>query len=216
MREVGDHETQAARNAIQKLQNLLGFPFTALTLFAGINEEQVSDVFVRINSQGKNLNQSDFILTLMSVFWDEGRTQLETFCYEARIPPQGSRPSPFNHFIDPLPDQLLRVAVGLGFRRSRLKSVYSILRGKDPETDAFDSDLRDKQFEILKRAQSRVLDLTHWHDFFHAVHLAGFRSSKMISSNTTLMFAYTLYLIGHTELRIDKWQLRKLVAQWSS
>ena len=36
----------------------------------------------------------------------------------------------------------------------------------------------------------------------------------MISSNTTLMFAYTLYLIGHTELRIDKWQLRKLVAQW--
>ena len=41
-------------------------------------------VFVRINSKGKVLNQSDFILTPMSVFWEEGRTQLEEFCREAR------------------------------------------------------------------------------------------------------------------------------------
>jgi uncharacterized protein with ParB-like and HNH nuclease domain len=36
-------------------------------------------VFVRINGKGKALNQADFILTLMSVFWDEGRAELEAF-----------------------------------------------------------------------------------------------------------------------------------------
>ena len=56
---------------------------------------QVAEVFVRINSEGKQLNQSDFILTLMSVFWDEGRAELEEFCREARKPSPG-RPSPFN------------------------------------------------------------------------------------------------------------------------
>jgi hypothetical protein len=45
-----------------------------------------------------------------------------------------SIPSPFNYFIQPDPDQILRVCVGLGFKRSRLQYVYSILRGKDLET----------------------------------------------------------------------------------
>ena len=44
----------------------------------------MADIFVRINSEGVRLNQADFILTLMSVFWDEGRMALETFCRQSR------------------------------------------------------------------------------------------------------------------------------------
>ena len=119
--------------AVTRLSNLLTFPFTALELSAAISEEQVSEVFVRINSKGTPLNQADFILTLMSVFSDDGRAQLEQFCQSARTPSTGNA-SPFNHFITPSPDQLLRVSVGLGFKRARLQYVYSILRGKDLET----------------------------------------------------------------------------------
>ena len=53
----------------------------------------------------------------MSVCWDEGRTELEEFCRAARHPAQAGPSSPFNQLIEPDPDQLLRVAVGLGFRR---------------------------------------------------------------------------------------------------
>lgn len=211
--DLSNDDVKRIRQAISRLQNLVGFPFTTLTLSAEIDEEQVSEVFVRINSQGKTLNQADFILTLMSVFWDEGRAALEDFCRSARVPTKG-QPSPFNHFIDPMPDQLLRVSVGLGFRRARLKSVYSVLRGKDLETDEFRPELRDQQFARLKEAQARVLDLTHWHDFLSAVHLAGFRSSQMISSNNNLLFAYILYLMGRTDFGMDKHRLRKLIAQW--
>lgn len=56
---------QAVQSAMVKLQGLSNFPFTALQLHADISEEAVAEVFVRINSQGKTLNQADFILTLM-------------------------------------------------------------------------------------------------------------------------------------------------------
>ena len=72
-REVNEDEIEGVQNAITKLQALLTFPFTALELAADISEEDVSDVFVRINSKGTPLKQADFILTLMSVFWDQGR-----------------------------------------------------------------------------------------------------------------------------------------------
>ncbi|WKZ22661.1 MAG: hypothetical protein QY305_03260 [Candidatus Brocadiaceae baterium WH-1] len=104
---------------------------------------------MRINSKGTPLNQADFILTLMSVFWDEGRTQLEQFCREARKPSVG-KSSPFNYFIQPDPDQLLRVSVGIGFKRARLKYIYSLLRGKDLETEQFSDERRAEQFDVLK------------------------------------------------------------------
>ncbi|TXL74084.1 DUF262 domain-containing protein [Vineibacter terrae] len=212
VRDITPEERTRIRKAFTKLQNLLNFPFTTLALSAGIDEEQVSEVFVRINSEGKTLNQADFILTLMSVFWDEGRAQLEDFCRQARKPGMG--PSPFNHFIQPDPDQLLRVCVGLGFRRARLQYVYSILRGKDLDSGQFSAERRERQFEVLKQAQSRVLNLTYWHDFLKAILLAGFRSDRMISSKNNLLFAYILYLLGRTEYGVAEPKLRQLIAQW--
>jgi hypothetical protein len=184
-----------------------------LELSKDISEEHVAEVFVRVNSKGTPLNQSDFILTLMSVFWDDGRMQLESFCREAKQPSSGG-PSPFNYYIKPSPDQLLRVCVGLAFKRARLRYIYSILRGKDLETEQFSEERREQQFEILKAAQQKVLKLTYWHDFLKCIRLAGFMSGKMISSQTNLMYTYVFYLIGRTEYNIETPKLRKAIAQW--
>ena len=212
-REINEAEELAIEDRILKLQGLLGFPFTALEVAPDIDEEAVSDVFVRINSKGTPLNQADFILTLMSVFWDEGRAALEGFCRESRKPSKGNA-SPFNHFIEPSPDQLLRVGVGLAFKRARLKYVYSILRGKDLETEKFSDERREQQFELLKDAQQRVLNLQYWHDFMNCIRQAGFRSGKMISSQNNLLFSYMLYLIGRTEYKVNEFDLRRVIARW--
>ena len=212
-REVSKDEQTRVKKAISRLSNLTNYPFTALQLSASLDEEQVSEVFVRINSEGKKLNQADFILTLMSVFWDEGRRELEDFCRASRIPSK-SGPSPYNQFISPDPDQLLRVNIGLGFRRARLQTVYSILRGKDLQTETFDEQRRQEQFTILQHAQGRTLNLTYWHDFHKALLRAGYRSDRMISSQNSLIFAYILYLLGRTEYKVGEQQLRRAVAQW--
>ena len=212
-REVMTYEDKQIKSSISKLSALTSFPLTALELASNIDEEQVTEIFVRINSRATPLNQADFILTLMSVFWDEGRTELENFCRAARLPVTGA-PSPYNHFLEPKPDQLLRASVGLGFKRARLQHVYSILRGKDLESGEFSEGRRQKQFDTLKSAQARVLNLQYWHDFLATIRLSGYTGGRMISSKNNLMFAYVLYLIGRTEFGIKEYNLRPAIARW--
>lgn len=213
-RAVSDEEEGRVAEAIGRLSGLTNFPFIALELSQTCSEEQVADVFVRINSEGKKLNQSDFILTLMSVFWDDGRTELENFCRDARRPAPVGQASPFNQLFQPDPDHLLRVDVGVAFRRARLEHVYSILRGKDLSTGVFSQAQRDGQFSLLRKAQQRVLDLTYWADFLNIVRAAGYRSERYISSINGLVFAYQLYLLGRTEYKVEGFALKKSVSRW--
>jgi hypothetical protein len=211
--DISDEEEANIQNAFMRLKNLESYPFSALELSSNISEEQVADVFVRINSQGKTLNQADFILTLMSVFWEEGRSDLEEFCRLCRIPSKDAA-SPFNYLIDPDPDQMLRVSVGLAFRRARLQYVYSILRGKDLETGLFSTERRDSQFERLKTAQARALNIQNWHEFIKAIKQAGFAKQDYISSKNNLLYAYVFFLIGREVFRMELYPLKKLIGKW--
>lgn len=212
-RELSTDEVKTVRRNFNNLKNLETYPFSVLELSQEIDEEQVADVFVRINSQGKTLNQADFILTLMSVFWDEGRTNLEEFCREARTP-STTKATPFNYIIVPKPDQMLRAAVGLAFRRARLQYIYSILRGKDLETGSFSEERRDQQFEKLKVSQAEALDITNWHEFLKAIKQAGYINESFISSNNNILYSYVFFLIGRIDFKVDLFLLKKLIARW--
>jgi hypothetical protein len=213
VRELTSDDVRKAKAAIGKLQGLPHYSFTALTLNASVDAEVVAEVFVRINGEGKKLNQADFIMTLMSVFWDEGRAELEKFAQRASNASQGE-PTGYNHFVKPSADQMLRVTVGLGLKRARLQNVYSVLRGRDAVTGEIDLVKRDAQFALLTQAQARSLNLSNWHHFLGALTLAGYRHEGMISSETAIIYSYVLYLIGLVDHEIDKAQLRQAVAEF--
>ena len=213
VRSVSPEDERKIKSSVVKLRSLETFPMSALQLSSDISEEDAAEVFVRVNSTGESLNQADFILTLMSVFWDEGRAQLEKFYRDSLAPSKGAASS-YNHLIEPSPDQLLRVSVGLGFKRARLQYVYSILRGKDLDTEQFSEENRTAQFEALQEAQARVLNLTYWHDFINCIRGAGFRSRSMIRSQNNFLYCYILYLIGRTEYKVEETTLRRVIAQW--
>ena len=196
-----------------RLRDLRSYPFQVVELDAAVDDEEVADVFVRINSEGVLLNRADFILTLMSVFQEASRRQLEEFA-RASKQPQPGKPGPFNWFIQPQPDQLLRVSIALAFRRAVLRHAYSLLRGKDLETGEVSSQKRDEQFERLQEAQGQVLDLTNWHEFLQCLERAGFRGSKMISGQNALLYSYALWLIGRVDHRIPLPELRDVIARW--
>ncbi len=210
--DVTPEQQRTIENNVQQLYKLNSYGFTAIELSADTEAEAVSDIFVRINSAGVELNQADFILTLMSVYWDEGRRELEAFCRSAKLPDPG-KPSPFNHFLDPSPAELLRVAVGYGFRRGRLKSVYNLLRGKEVDDDGVA--VGAKNFDILKTAQAQVLNLSNWHQFLHAVMLAGFRSGRLITSTNTLLYSYVMFLIGKNQYQVPLAKLKRVIARWT-
>jgi len=201
-------------NAIDRLQKIVNYPLTALEISSSVDEDRVAEIFVRINSKGTPLNQADFILTLMSVFWDEGRKELEDFCRRAKTPPADNRPSPYNHYLRPNPDQLLRVSVALGFGRARLEHVYSLLRGKDLQTRQFSVEQRKRQFQILQQAQAYTLDLQNWHEFLKVLKRAGYRSDQLISSQMAVLYTYALWLIGKRNFKVEPYRLREVMARW--
>jgi hypothetical protein len=212
-RELDPAEEKSIAHALGQLEAIQNYHFTALELSAKLDVEQVSEIFVRTNSKGVALNQADFILTLMSVYWDAGRFALERFCQAAKQPSVGT-PSPYNHFIDPSPDQMLRVAIGLGFRRGQLRAVYQLLRGRGVDSQEVTTEKRTAQFVRLQAAQDQALDLTNWHEFLKTLMRAGYRSSSMITSDNNILYAYLVYLIGRFDFGIGTQQLRNLVARW--
>lgn len=211
-RSIDETERERLEEAADRLFDIRNYRFTTIELNSDVEEEQVADIFVRINSEGVRLSQADFVLTLMSVWWEQGRKELETFAQEAKLGAQGA--SPKNPFIDPSPDQLLRVIAGLAFRRGRINSVYQVLRGRDIDTGEFTPEIRERQFEALKGAQRAALDLTNWHEFLKAIRSAGYRSRSMITSENNLLFAYLFYLIGRTVHGMEHRQLREVIATW--
>lgn len=206
-------ERDLLEERIDRVRDLRDFRFQVIELNAGADEQQVAEIFVRINSEGVKLNQADFILTLMSVHWEQGRRELEDFCRRA-VDPNTTGPSPRNPFFDPSPDQLLRAAIGLGFRRGRLKNAYSLLRGKDLDSGEVSVERRGQQFAVLKTAHDQVLDLTNWHEYLKCLLHAGFRSRRMVSSENAILYTYILWLTGKRDFNVDHNRLRSVIARW--
>lgn len=205
---LADGQEGVLRGALGKLRGLEDYPLQAVQIGHEIGEEQVAEIFLRVNSGGTTLTQADFILTLLSVFREDDRRRLEAFAESARIIPADGKPSPYNHLVTPSADQLLRVAVLVGFERGRLQSVLALLRGGSVDGDlTLGQEAREAQLDTLTSAIDAALDLTSWHEYLKVLMAAGFRRSNEISSANNVVLVYALYLIGrryglsHSDLR---------------
>lgn len=200
---------------IEGIRNITHYPFSVLELSSDLNPEEVSEIFVRINSKGKILNQSDFILTLMSVYWDEGRKSLEEFSKECKLPSHGQN-SPFNTIkATPDLDHLLRPAIAYSFLRGRLKYAYLILKGRDLENKITTREEREKNFAIYKEAQELVLNIRNWHDYCNLIESLGFINyDLLISSKFGFYATYGLYLIGKYKFNIENNDLKRVIGRW--
>ena len=207
-------EKDTIGNNIQKLENIKNYQFNVLMLSGDLDVDTIAEIFQRINTSGITLNSADFILTLMSVHWEEGRHQIEDFSRKAKILPSGDTKSPYNALFSPSPDQLLRVSIGFGLKRGSLRNAYHDLRGRDPQTRRVLDDLRKARFDDLKEAQAKVLNLSNWHEYINCIKAAGFISSSMITSNNNFLYGYLIYLIGKYEFDVGHQTLRGIISRW--
>ena len=214
-REISKDEEKTISANIQSLININKYPLTALEIAPNLEEEIVSDIFVRINSAGVSLTQADFILTLLSVYWEEGRKEIEQFCIDSRkVPEKETRFSSFNYLIKPDPDDMLRVLVGLAFHRAKMKAVYSIIRGRDMETGEFSEENRTRQFDKLKLNLPIILDNTNWQSFLKVLIGGGYKDEELISSKSAVLYSYILYLIGKQNFNTQNYELQRIIGRW--
>jgi hypothetical protein len=219
---ISSEERSKVHKALIRLEALKSTIFKVVEIQADVDKAVVADVFVRINSEGMNLTSADFILTWLSVFWSEGRDELEEFARNSRLTADhisemtGMRTiwSPKNHYIAPSPGQLVRVAVTVGQNRGRLQDAYSALRGRDRKTGAADPKRQTEELNKIKNAIPLILDRLNWDEFLRVLAKAGYRSKKMITSESTVLYSYALWLLGRTRYDVDLTKLRDLMARW--
>ena len=142
-----EDEEDLIEENINDLLNLGIYSLPTLKINSKADEEDVADIFVRVNSGGQNLTEKNFIETLIAVYDNDVHDKINQFCAESRIPVNGTS---YNQILFVDPSHLIRMAVGVGFRRARLRYAYMLLRGKNLKTGEITQSVREDNLEIFK------------------------------------------------------------------
>lgn len=198
-------------NNINNLLNLNSYLLPTFRIKSKANEEDVADIFVRVNSGGQKLTEKNFIETLLAVYDNEIHNKINTFCRECRIPANGTA---YNQIIQVDPVHLIRASVGVAFRRARLRYAYMLMRGKDLQTGVFSEETREQNLNKFRNALDIVINLNNWHDYMNLVADAGYLKGSLISSSNAIIFAYIFYLLGKVEYKVQPKELNKLLRRY--
>ena len=199
---------------INAIVNLKNHTLPVFDIKANAEEEDVSEIFVRVNSGGVSLKQNDFILTLLSLYWDEGRKEIEEFSKESTFPTKG-KPTSYNQITTAAAQDLIRVVMAYAFDRARLKYGYKLLRGADfDKRGAVDGELRIQRFDTLKDKLPDVLDVHSWHEFLKAIMNAGYLSGDLILSGNAIFYSYAFYLIAKHRFHASYNENMHLTSLW--
>jgi hypothetical protein len=205
-----DEEISVEENINDLLDlNIYSLPTLKINTKAG--EEDVADIFVRVNSGGQKLTEKNFIETLLAVYDNDVHDKINNFCAESRVPKDKTS---FNHIMEVDPVHLIRAAVGFAFKRARLRYAYMLMRGKDLKTGVITQEIRTENLGKFKNALDVVMNLNNWHAFMNIVADAGYLNGSLISSNNALIFSYILYLIGKYEYKVNAVDFQKLMRRW--
>lgn len=206
-----DDEVETINENLKRLLNIKEYQIPTIQITTKADEEEVSDIFKRVNSGGQKLNENNFIETLIAVYDTTIYDRIHSFCEESRIPKNGTS---YNRIIEVSSQHIIRMAVGLGFRRARMRYAYMLLRGRDLDTGVTTPETRIKNLDTFRSALDMVLDLNNWHGFLNLFGAAGYLNSSFVASTYVVIYGYVLYLIGKYDYQVSPMTLRKIMTQW--
>lgn len=220
-----------------KLKGLANRQVGVIELDHSLDIDEVTEIFIRINSKGTPLSQSDFVMSKMASDTAHGgnvlRKVVDYFCHLAVKPdfyPQMTKDKEFENtefaqkikwlakdnedIYDPDYGDMLRVAFMYSFNRGRLSDLVSLLSGRDFETREYKDEIVEDSYSRLKSGILKFINEYNFEQFVLAIKGAGFKSSKLLNSKMTLDFAYTLYLKLQDDPNVHQGQVKRLVQKW--
>lgn len=222
---------------LMRLLDIKNRQIGVISLDKDLNIDEVTEIFIRINSQGAKLNQADFAMSKIAANTEyEGnalRKAIDYFSHLAVEPDWYSDMAKDAAFMkskyaeklkwlrddresifDPDYNDILRIAFMYKFGRAKLKDLVSLLGGRDFETREYKEVIAEESFKKLSDGVVDFMNQYTFSNFILGIKAAGFVSSKLINSQMTLDFAYTLYLFLNSDATIDKTQIKHYVAKW--
>ena len=223
----------------ERVERLKGIRYNSLGLIdlnSDLDVETVTEIFVRINSQGVVLNTADFAMSKMAASEQyDGhllRKSIDYFCHLAIAPEAYHTLSQDNSFVntdyfttmewlrheredlyDPSYTDMLRVIFTTEFKRGRLGDLVALLSGRNFETRSFEESIAENSFSILKDGVLRYMNETNFKRFIMILRSAGFVTASMVRSKNTLNFAYILYLTLRKE-NLEAAKIETIVRRW--
>ena len=224
--------------AIQKLLDIRTCQMGTIILVPDLDINEVTEIFVRINSQGKRLNESDFAMSKIAADSKYGgnilRKAIDYFCHLAVDPIfyeklsstddefMQSEFAPMLKWLkddreaiyDPDYNDMLRVCLMHKFGRGKLKDLVNLLSGRDFETRTFKEEIAENSFNQLTSGVKNFMNEYNFKNFVLLIKACGFINEKLLNSKMTLDFAYTLYLILNNSKDVDKIEIKRFVQKW--
>jgi hypothetical protein len=208
---LSDEDEDTIEQNIHDLLDLKIYSLPTLKINSKASEEDVADIFVRVNSGGQTLTEKNFIETLLAVYDNDIHDRINKFCSDSRIPANGTS---YNQILEVDTSHVIRMAVGVGFKRARLRYAYLLLRGKDLKTGEISEQTRNTNLQIFKNALDVVTDLNNWHSLLNIMAETGYPKGNLVASSNAVVFCYVLYLIGKYDYKVPVMELRKIMRKW--
>ena len=159
---------------INKLQQIKNISIGRIELGSSLDIDTVTEIFIRINSQGVVLSQADFAMSKISVNekyeGNDIRKIIDYFCHFAKTPQDYDTIRTGDESFSskevfrkiswikdkaddiylPSYTDVLRVAFTYKFRRGKLQDLVSLLSGRDFETREYREDIIEDSYRLLR------------------------------------------------------------------
>lgn len=235
---IEDNESKAKLNdIITRLSQVQNNNLGIIELSHELDIDQVTDIFIRINSKGVVLSQADFAMSKISSNEEFGgnniRKTIDYFCHLMQTPADYSSikqndgdfvGSPEFEKIKWVTDEnediyipdytdVLRVAFTSRFHRGKIADLVNLLSGRDFKTREYKNEIAEESFKALHDAVLEVVNKTNFQRYLMIVKSVGIVDASLIRSQNVLNFGYALY-IALRDKGIQANTIETIVRRW--
>jgi len=204
--------------ALERLDKITTKQIGVIELNPDLDIEVVTEIFIRINSQGVKLSQADFAMSKIAsnerhdgsnirkcidyfshlavapefykILTDNDQEFVKTEYFPKMVWLKDEK----DDLYDPSYRDMIRVAFTHKFERGRLKDLVSLLSGRNFETREYEEEIEENSFRTLKEGLFDFMNETNFKRFIMILKSAGFVDSSLIRSQNVTNYAYALYL----------------------
>ena len=236
-----DLDTSLLEAAIDRLKGIVKHQVGVIELSFLLDIDVVSEIFIRINLQGKPLNQEDFAMSKISVNeqydGDLIRNCIDYFCHLIKEPSfmtilkaneKEFMETEYGRLLGwlqegeellyvPSYSDVLKVVLIAGFGKSKIGDLVNLLSGKTKDKTFARGEVSQKvakeAFETLGRGVRAFVSEKNYKGFLKALRRAGYTSERLLYSQAVLNYCYAMYLLMDMEgLSSDKKE--SLMGRW--
>ena len=237
-----DEDFTLLEESVDTLKEIVKHQVGVIELSFLLDIDVVSEIFIRINLQGKPLNQEDFVMSKISVNEQYGgdyiRNCIDYFCHLLREPSfyqvlQQNETEFFNSeygkaltwcqneeqslYIPSYAD-VLKVVLISYFGKTRIGDLVHLLSGRDGEKKIFSKKeiskkVSEEAFEKLGAGVQAFVCEENFQGFQKALKKAGYSCSRLLYSQSVLNYCYAMYLLMYRQ-GIGEKERESLLSKW--